>query len=147
MAVHENVNLQSCRVRVVNGTANAIVDRFCVRDTTAGRADEMITHVPGAAGAPAQGIIAMRPDTQPFQNTTGTVVTSYVAPNGSEAIVELGEAVTIGARLRVGGNGAEIDGAAYLADAAGDYIVGIAAEAGAVGQKIRFQFTNLGLLP
>lgn len=147
MATHENVRLLSCRVKVVNGVAGAIVDRFCKRQTTTPGAEEMITHVPGAAGAPAQGIIAMKPDTAPFAATTGFVVTSYVPPDGGEAVIELGEIVTQGAQLRIGGNSTEVDGAAYLADASGDYIVGIAAEGGAVGQKIRFQFINLGLVP
>jgi hypothetical protein len=148
MAAHENVTLQSCKVRVVNGVAAAIVDRFCVRDQTLGREDEMITHVPAAAGAPAQGVIGMAPDTRPFATSTGTVVTNYVRPDGCEAVVELAEAVPApGTKLRVGGAGAEVKGAAYLADASGDYVVGISSEAGAVGQKIRFQFINLGLLP
>jgi hypothetical protein len=142
MAVHENVTLQSCKVRITAGVASAIVDRFCIRDTTAGRVDEMITHVPGANGAAAVGIIGMAPDT--VRSTfSGTVVTSYVRPDGAEAIVELGEIVTtLGAPLRVGGNSTEVDGAAYLADATGDVVVGFAAETGVVGQKIRFQFTG-----
>lgn len=147
MALHENVRLLSCRVKVVNGVPGAIVDRFCRRQTTTPGSEEMITHVPGAAGAPAEGILGMKADTAPFAASTGFVVTSYVPPDGGEAVIELGEVVTQGAKLRIGGNSTEVDGAAYLADASGDYIVGTAAEAGVVGQKIRFQFLNQGLLP
>jgi hypothetical protein len=147
MAVHENVRLLSCKVRVVNGVAAAIVDRFCVRDATAGRVDEMITLVPGATGGIPDGIIGMKPDTRPFLTSTGTVVTSYVPADGAEAIIELGEACAAGAWLRAGGSGAEADGAAYLADATGDIRVFKAAEPGVVGQKIRGNFINGGVTP
>lgn len=147
MAVFENVTLQSCYVRITAGTAGAIVDRFCIPDATAGRVDEMITHIPGAAGAVAQGILAMVPDT--IRSTfSGLVADSYVRPDGCEAVIELGEAVTVlNSALRIGGNSTEVDGAAYLADASGDFIVGYAKELGVVGQKIRFQFINAGKVP
>lgn len=147
MAMFERITPQSCRVQVTNGVAAAIANRFCIRDPNATADDVMITHVPGAAGAPAQGILCMKPDTV-RTNFTGLVTSSYEPPKGAEPTIELGEAVTQrGAALRVGGNGAEVDGAAYLADASGDYIVGYAAEVGVVGQIIRFQFVNEGRVP
>lgn len=146
MAVFENVTLQSCRVKVVSGVAAAIVDRFCVRQTSTPGAEEMITYVAPAAGGVPDGIIAMKPDATAFPDTTGFVVTSYVRPDNCEAIIELGEIVTQGALLRCGGNSTEVDGAAYLADASGDVIIGKAAEGGAVGQKIRFNFGYRGVV-
>lgn len=140
MAIYENVTLQSCKVRVVNGVAAAIVDRFCTRDTTAGRTDEMITYVPGANGGVPDGILAMKPDTTPFAASTGTVVTSYVRADGAEAIIELGENAGAGVWLRAGGNSTEVDGAGYLADATGDVRIFKTAEAGVVGQKVRGNF-------
>lgn len=144
MAIFENVTLQSCYVRITAGVAGAIVDRFCIPDATSGHQDEMITHIPGANGAIAQGVLAMVPDT--VRSTyNGLVADTYVRPDGCEAIIELGEAVTVlEAPLRIGGNSTEVDGAAYLADATGDFIVGYAKELGVVGQKIRFQFMNSG---
>ncbi len=145
MAIHENVHLGSCQVRTVAGVAQALVDRFCTRVAASvnGVADEMITFVPGANGGVPDGIIGMKPDAVNVPN--GVVTTSYVLMDGCEAVIELGEVVTDGALLRVGGNGAEVDGAAYLADAAGDVQIGKALEAGAVGQKIRFKFQYYGV--
>lgn len=149
MAMHESIKPQSCRVQVTNGVAAALPNRFCRRDTAAAADDVMITHVPGAAGAPAQGVLAMRATSiNTRTDETYLATTSYVRPDGCEATIELGEAVTQrGAPLRIGGNSTEVDGAAYLADAAGDYIVGYAAELGVVGQVIRFEFLNAGLVP
>lgn len=147
MAIHENVTLQSCKVRITSGVAGATVDRFVVHETTAGRIDEVINYVPPAAGGVPDGILGMKPDIPrgigdgtPY---SGTVVTSYVRGDGCEAVIELGEAVTIGTTtnwLRVGGNASEVKGAAYLADATGDVRVAKALESGAVGQKIRIQY-------
>jgi hypothetical protein len=148
MAMHESIKPQSCRVQITNGVAAALANRFCRRDTAAAADDVMITHVPPAAGAPAQGILAMRATSLNTRtDETYLATTSYVRPDGCEATVELAEAVTQrGAPLRIGGNGAEVDGAAYLADAVDDYIVGYAAELGVVGQIIRFEFINAGLV-
>lgn len=139
MAMHEGVTLQSCKVRITAGAAAAIVDRFCIRDTTAGRGDEMITYVPGANGGVPDGIIAMKPDTV-SPDYSGTVVTTYVRADGAEAVIELGEIAGAGVWLRAGGNSTEVDGAAYLADATGDVRIFKTAEAGVVGQKVRGNF-------
>lgn len=149
MAMFESIKPQSCRVQVTNGVAAALPNRFCRRDPAADDDDVMITHVPGAAGAPAQGVLAMKATSLATKATdTFLATSSYVRPDGCEATIELGEAVTQrGAPLRIGGNSTEVDGAAYLADASGDYIVGYAAELGVVGQVIRFQFENAGLVP
>lgn len=144
MAMHENVHLGNCNVRVVNSVAQAIVDRFCVRTNANGVPDEMITFVPPAAtGGIPDGIIAMKPDAVNIVN--GVAVTSYVVSDGCEATIELREACADGALLRCGGFGGEVAGAAYLADAAGDVQIGKALEAGAVGQIIRFIYKNYGV--
>ena len=60
MAMHESIKPQSCRVQVTNGVAAALPNRFC-RAVVNGAVDDLMeTHVPGAAGAPAQGVLAMR---------------------------------------------------------------------------------------
>lgn len=149
MAMFESIKPQSCRVQVTNGVAAALPNRFC-RAVVNGAVDDLMeTHVPGAAGAPAQGILAMSATSINTRATdTFLATTSYVRPDGCEATVELGEAVTQrGQALRIGGNSTEVDGAAYLADASGDYIVGYAKEVGVVGQVIRFEFINAGLVP
>lgn len=143
MAVFESIKIQSAQVKITNGVAGAIVNRFVTWQTTTPGKDELITHVPGANGAPARGILAEVPNVNAVPNPgTGFVTVGYVRPDGSEMIVELGEAVTQGAPLRIGGNSTEVDGAAYLADATGDVIVGYALEAGGVGAVIRFEFTG-----
>ncbi len=150
MAMFERIKPQSCRVTVTAGVAAALPNRFCRAEVNGAADDLMITHVPGAAGAPSQGVLCMRADI-PATGTgtfTGVVTSSYTPPDGSEATIELGEAVTQrGAPLRIGGNSTEVDGAAYLADATGDYIVGYAKELGGVGAIIRFEHINAGLVP
>jgi hypothetical protein len=150
MAMFESIKPQSCRVLLTNGVAAALPNRFCKMDPAGTVDDAMITHVPAvAAGEPAQGILAMRAtDLNTLATDSGYRTTSYVRPDGAEATVELGEAVTArGAALRIGGFGGETPGRAYLADASGDVIVGYAREAGVVGQIIRFEFVNAGKLP
>jgi|SRR3990172_808318 len=148
MATFESVKIQSCRVKVTNGVAAAVVNRFCTPQTSSPGEDEVITHVPGAAGAPAFGILAEVPNVNAIVNPgTGFVTCGYVRPDGAKALVELAEICTQGAKLRIGGNFSETDGAAYLANATGDYIVGTALEDGAVGQVISFSFQNEGLVP
>ena len=148
MATFEAIKIQSCRVKVVDRVAAAVVNRFVTWDTSSPGEDEMITHVPGANGAPAVGILAEVPNAAAGP-ASGTIYVTcgYVRPDGSKALIELREVCTQGAKLRIGGNSSEVDGAAYLADATGDYIVGTALEAGAVGQVISFQFQNEGLVP
>lgn len=134
MATNEATQNLSVSVNVASGVAAALPYRFANWDTTAGR---VITHVPGANGAPSIGILAMEVDTA----SDGEKQSSIVIPNGGIAVVELGEAVsTVGAALRVGGNSSEVDGAAYLANASNDVIVGYALETGSVGDIIRFQY-------
>lgn len=145
MALHERVVPISVQVEVVDGVAKALVDRFVTWETSSPAEREVITHVPGAAGAPAVGILAMKPDTRNVTN--GYVTSSMVAPDGCIATVLLGENATQGAKLRIGGNSSEVDGAAYLANAQGDYIVGYAIEGGSAGEVISIHFKNEGLVP
>jgi hypothetical protein len=142
MATYENCKNVSVQVAVVASVAAATYCRFARWQGTNPAQREVVLHVPTlAAGAPAQGIVGMRPDAKGVVN--GYATTSLVLPDGGLAIVELGEAVTVvGTPLRIGGLGAEIDGTAYKADAAGDIIVGYALETGAVGELISFQFVG-----
>lgn len=150
MAMHQGIgDLGNCQVKVVNAVPAALVDLFCVRQVTSPGVDEMITYVPTSAnGGFPDGIIAMAPTTRAIANPgTGFVTTSYVRMNGYEAVITLAEACAQGALLRCGGLSAEVDGAAYLADATGDVAIGKACEAGVVGQVIRFQFQYYGIRP
>lgn len=141
MATLEGVETISVQVATSGGVASALLNRFVIWQPTAPVEREVITHVPGAFGAAAIGILAQKPDTRNVP--TGYVQCAMVVPNEGIAIVELGEAVTtVGQKLRVGGNAAEIDGAAYLADATGDFIVAYALETGAVGEVIQIQFVG-----
>ena len=137
MAVHEKATpLWSAQTKVTNGVAAAVVDRFV--ELVPGGADcEIRTLVPGAFGDVPVGILGMKADVLGVPNPGVGLVTVGVMNNvGAQGIIELGEICGEGVNLRVGGNGAEVDGAAYLADASGDVIVGKSLEAGVVGQKI-----------
>lgn len=151
MALFHGIHLANCQVRVINSVAQALVDLFCVRQTTTPGQDEMITYVPTlAAGGYPDGIIAMQPETtRAVPNPGNGLVTTSFVPwgRGGEANIILAEACAQGALLRCGGLGGEVDGAAYLADATGDVAIGKACEAGAVGQVIRFQFAFYGVRP
>jgi hypothetical protein len=142
---------EACRsitVAVTNdssGVGAALPFRFCTWKTS-GAFKEVITHVPGANGAAARGILGMKTD----QNVKSAVCSStMVLPDGCQALIELGEAVTApGQAIRVGGNSTEVDGAGYLADATGDVIVAYALETGAVGEVIAIEFVGYaGLVP
>ena len=139
MATHENVDLLSVVVGVTNKVAEAVVDRFCNWKAAPAESFMVETHVPGANGAPAVGILGMKPDADAVG--TGNVASSMVLP-GCQTVVELGEAVSAGNPLRVGGNGGEVDGAAYHANASGDVIVAYALTDGAVGEKISIHFVG-----
>lgn len=138
MAASELTGNLSVLVKVTNSVAEALRYRFAQFDSAATEPRGVKTHVPGATGAVAQGILAQSADTK---IVNGYVTSSIIKPDGSVALVELGEAVAaINAPLRVGGNGAEVDGAAYLANATGDVIVGYALALGNVGDIIPIQF-------
>jgi hypothetical protein len=139
----KNINVT---VEVTSGVPGALLYRFATWQGTTPGPKEVITHVPGANGAVARGILAEAPRADVGD---GFYNSSIVVPDGSVAEVELGEAVTVvGSPLRVGGNSSEVDGAAYLADAQGDFIVGYALETGGVGAIIKFQFLGFaGLVP
>lgn len=123
------------KVNVSSGTPAALVKKFCVWDTNA---DRVITHVPGAHGAAAVGILYESVET----STDGEHESAMILP-GCITKITLGEAVTtVGAALRIGGNSSETDGAAYLANATNDVIVGYALSTGAVGDVISFHFTG-----
>lgn len=150
MALYHGIHLGNCTVRVINGVAQALVDLFCIRQTTTPGQDEMITYVPGANGGYPDGIIAMQPETtRAIPNPGNGLVTTSFVPwgRGGEANITLAEACAQGALLRCGGNSTEVDGAAYLADATGDIAIGKSCEAGVIGQVIRFQFGFYGVRP
>jgi hypothetical protein len=150
MAVFELARTLNCVVRVASGVPAALYCRFAVWDTAqigvGSDAYEVKTHVPAATGAPAQGVLAQRISQNELSANGGNgVYASQIAiPEGGQCLIELGEAVTAyGQPLRVGGNSTEVDGAAYLANATGDIIVGYALVAtGAVGEIIPFQFVG-----
>ena len=140
---YEAVSRVSVAVNIIASVAQALPNRFCRFDAAATESRAVITHVPGANGAAARGILAMKADAK--NRVNGYVASSMIIPNGAIAEVELGEAVTdLAVPLRIGGNGAEIDGAAYLANAAGDIIVAYPLALGAVGQVIPIQFVGYG---
>lgn len=135
MATYNSIRALPVKVNVSSGVAAALVDRFCVWDTTAER---VITHVPGANGAFAQGVLQESVDVQ----SDGEKQSSMAMP-GCIVKILLGETVSaIGAALRVGGNSSETDGAAYLANATNDVIVGYALETGAAGELISMYFVG-----
>lgn len=140
MSVYENVRNLSVVTKVTAGVAAMKMYRFAKPVFAGGAKYEYETHVPGANGAAAFGICAMKPDAKNAPN--GELVTTSIAlPDGGQALIELGEAVTdLSVPLRIGGNGAEVDGAAYLANASGDVIVAYPLELGVVGQIIAIQF-------
>jgi len=142
MAMYDNCRAVSVKVNVSSSTAAALVNRFCIWDSTA---DRVITHVPGANGAAARGVLQEAVDTQ----SDGVKYSSMVVPDGGIVKILLGEAVvTVGSALRVGGNSSETDGAAYLANASNDVIVGYALETGSVGDIIAMHFVGYhGLVP
>lgn len=140
MALYENVRNISAVTAVTNSVAAAIMYRFVTWIDNGGEY-ECATHVPGANGAAARGICAMKPDAKNVVN--GLAVTSIALPDGGQCLVELGEAVTdLTVPLRIGGNSSEVDGAAYLANASGDVIVAYPLAEGAVGDIIPVQFVG-----
>lgn len=139
MAMHENSRRLSVLVAVTASVAGALPNRFCELDTT-GEYGQVKTFVPGANGGVPDGILAMKADTANVKD--GVVASSMALPDGAQQTIELGEAVTKGDLIRCGGNSSEVDGAAYLADASGDVIVGKAIEAGAVGEIVSILFTG-----
>lgn len=145
MAAYENVRNVSVQVAVASSVAAALPYRFA-KWVNGGVDRQVATHVPGANGAVACGILAMKADAAGVKD--GYATSSIALPDGGICLVELGEAVTdITVPLRIGGNSTEVDGAAYLANAAGDYIVGYPLQTGAVGNIIEFQFFNGGVVP
>ncbi len=146
MSLYENVRNISAVTNVVASVAAATMFRFVTWKNNAGRW-ECENHVPAATGAAARGICAMKPDAKNVVD--GLAVTLIALPDGGQCLVELGEAVVdLTVPLRIGGNAAEIDGAAYLANAAGDVIVAYPLQLGAVGDIIEIQFVGYaGLIP
>lgn len=145
MSVYENANTITVQVRITDGVPAVKFGQFATWDTSSPGTREVVAHVPGAAGAPAVGIIAMKPDTRNVTN--GLVAVPMAIPDGSICIVQVAEAGSQGDKMRVGGNSTEVDGAAYLANAQGDYIVGTLMEDAAVGDYASMQFLNTGLVP
>ncbi len=140
MSLYENVRTISATAAVVAGVAGALPFRF-VTWVNGGERWQVATQVPAATGAAARGICAMEVDTKNIVDGIG--VTSVALPDGGQCLVELGEAVTdLTVPLRVGGNGAEVDGAAYLANATGDVIVAYPLQTGVVGDIIEIQFVG-----
>lgn len=135
--MHENVRTLSVLVKVVNGVAAALPNRFCQIDTAdTANLLSVKTHVPGATGAVSQGILGMKADPKAAPSGTNYCACPMVLP-GCQAEIELGEAVTdLSVPLRVGGNSSEVDGAAYLANATGDVIVAYPLTLGVVGEII-----------
>ena len=135
MAAYENVRELSVRVGVdANGAA--AVQKYRFAKWKAGGEDQEVEAATGVADDVA-GVISQKVPTklQPGTAYIAPAVSMAIADSGI-ALVELGEAVAaIGDDLRCGP-----DGKAFLADAAGDGIVGEALEVGAIGQIIRFQF-------
>lgn len=139
MSTNENVRLLTVLVNVTAGVAGAVANRFCLIDSAGTEPSVVKTHVPGANGAAAQGILAMKPDAAGRVN--GLVACSMAIPGGKVPL-ELGQAVAQGDPIRIGGNSTEVDGAGYKADATGDVIVAYATKAGAVGEVIPVLFTG-----
>lgn len=137
MAAYENVRCLSAVTAIAANVAAAKLYRFVEFDGSAAEEFAVITHVPGANGAPSDGICAMKPDTQIGD---GFVATLIAVPDGGQAVIELGEDCSNGDDLRVGGNSTEEDGAAYLANATGDIIVAKALSDGVAGQVIPIQY-------
>lgn len=137
MAAYENVRNLSAVTLVTAGVAAAAMYRFIEWDDAATEEFGVKTHVPGANGAASDGIGAMKPDTKIGD---GYVAMLIAVPDGGQCVIELGEDASAGDDLRVGGDGAEVDGAAYLADAAGDVIVAKALTDGVAGQIIPIQY-------
>lgn len=134
MATYNAVTMIPVVVNVSSGTAAALINRFVTWDTS--NEGRVITHVPGANGAAAVGILMEAVET----DSDGEHESSMAIPNGAIVDVLLGENCTLGADLRVGGNSSETDGAAYLANATNDVIVAKALQAGSAGEIIRVQF-------
>lgn len=132
----ENLRSINVQVQLASNTPGALANRFVVYETSSAEDREVITLVPGANGAAAAGILAQAIDTTAAD---GFYASSMVQPGGV-AQIELGEAVTAGAPIRAGGNSGEVDGAAYLANATGDVIIGYALEAGAAGEIVEIDF-------
>lgn len=134
MAAYENVRELSVVVGV-NDQGVAAVQKYRFAKWKAGGADQEVEAATGVADDIAGAISQKVPTTlQPGQAYLSPAVSMAVCDNGI-MLVELGEAVTaIGQDLRPGPLGR-----AFLADAAGDGIVGEALEVGAVGQIIRMQ--------
>lgn len=140
MSLYENVRNISAVAAVVAGVPAALPYRF-VTWKNAGERWECQTHVPGATGAAARGICAMKVDADNIVDGFGATLVAL--PDGGQCLIELGEAVTdITVPLRIGGNAGEVDGAAYLANATGDVIVAYPLQLGAVGDIIEIQFVG-----
>lgn len=140
MAAYENVRNLTVLVKVTAGVAAALMYRFVEIDAAATEDPAVKTLVPGGAtGAIPDGILAMKADTNIGD---GYVASSMALPDGAQVLIELGENVSAGDWLRVGGNGAEVDGAAYLANAQNDIRVAKALSDGVVGQIIPILFTG-----
>lgn len=141
---YENVRNITVNVAVVASVAAAQMYRFVDWVTSTPDPYEVATYVPGANGGVPAGICAMSPDTNIVD---GYVSIPMALADGGQCLIELGENVTQGAKLRCGGNSSEVDGTAYLANAAGDVIIGTALKAGNVGEVIPFQFLYQGAVP
>lgn len=137
MAAYENVRNITVNVAVVAGVAAAQMYRFCEIDAAASEPYAVKTQVAAALGALPDGIMAMNPD---VNIKDGFVSAPMALADGGQCLVELGEICAKGDWLRVGGNGGEVDGAAYLANAAGDIRVAKALKAGVVGEIIPIVF-------
>ncbi len=135
MAAYENVRELSVIVGVTDQGV-AAVQKYRFAKWKAGGADQEVEAATGVADD-VSGVLSQKVPTnlQPGVAYLSPAVSMAIADSGI-ALVELGEAVAaIGADLRPGPLGR-----AFLADAAGDGIVGEALEVGAIGQIIRFQF-------
>lgn len=137
MAAYEYVRNITVLVQVTASVAAAQMYRFCEIDAAGAENYVVKTQVAAALGALPDGIIAMNPDTNVKD---GLVAVPMALADGGQCLVELGEICAKGDWLRVGGNGAEVDGAAYLANAAGDIRVAKALKAGVVGEIIPIVF-------
>lgn len=120
MASNTTNNL-TVSVQLTSNVAAALLRRFVTYETSSPGFREVITAVPAAAtGRGVPGILAEEIDTT---LSNGFYASSIVMPGGITEVL-CGETMTQGAAVRVGGYSAETDGAAYIANASGDVIVG-----------------------
>jgi len=138
MADNTNDNL-TVTVQLTSNVAGALLRRFVTWETSSPNFREVITAVPAAAtGRMVPGILAEAIDTT---LADGFYNSSIVIPGGITEVL-CGETITQGAPVRVGGYSAETDGAAYIANATGDVIVGWASQDCTAGNILTFNFVG-----